>query len=249
MDRPNSVVRLNTTFDSSLIQSLARAAAQRCTGGGDFDAIGAVILTYTAFEAFLNEVSQLAQTLVREHASGETDVQDSILERLALVLRVAQDHNASASYRYDLALKVMGASIDPGQGARQSLSTLIKLRNDLVHAKSEETEIYLRPDPQDADSLGRVVQRHKHPRYFQFLEDKGVLANGNEDHRWIYRICSRDVADWACNTVEELAADLVAHAPTPSKFQERLEKHSLGGTIERAKNQQSSSTMLSTKAL
>jgi hypothetical protein len=239
------MLALGTTFDSSLIQSLARASADRCTGkGGDFDAIAAVILTYSAFEAFLNEVTQLAQTLLREQALKLDDAEPSstsnaLLDRVALAMRVAQDRWASVEYRYDLAWEILdGAEIKRGEGARQSLSVLTKLRNDLVHAKSQETSLEMRNDPEDAAKfdgiwLGRVVELHKHPSYFRFLKATGVLAPGNEEQRWLFRICSRKTAEWACQTVEQLAAELVAAAPDGSRFKQRLGDQSLGGTLVR----------------
>lgn len=238
------MLALGTTFDSALIQSLARASAGRCTGRGDFDAIAAVILTYSALEAFLNEVAQLAQTLLREQALSLADADpsskpDPVLERLGLVMRVAQDQRAAVEYRYDLAWEILaGSEVKRGEGARQSLSILTKLRNDLVHAKSEETSLEMRNDPEDAAKfdgiwLGRVVELHKHPSYFRFLESKGVLAPGNEEQRWLYRICSQKTAEWACQTVEQLAADVVAVAPDASGFKQRLGDQTLGGMLVR----------------
>ncbi len=44
--------------------------------------------------------------------------------------------------RYDLAWEIMtGKPIDRGNGARPSLGILTKLRNALVHLKSEQTEV------------------------------------------------------------------------------------------------------------
>ena len=81
--------------------------------------------------------------------------------------------------------------------------------------------------------LGRVVELHKHPSYFRFLESKGVLAPGNEEQRWLYRVCSRATAEWASQTVEQLAAELVAVAPDASRFKQRLGDQSLGGMLVR----------------
>lgn len=137
------VIGLNTTFDSPLIQFLARQAAERCTGDGDYDAIAAVILSYSALEAFLNELTQLASTLLREDelqlaALGECACpQPTPIRELGLAMSVAQEQRASTTYRYDLAWQVLsGVEIDRGKGARQDLATLTGLRNDLAHAKS-----------------------------------------------------------------------------------------------------------------
>jgi hypothetical protein len=240
---------LNTTFDSALIHALARQAAERCIGAGNFDALASVILAYTAFEAFLNEFAQLPQTLLceqtrqqRQSQSDAGDPHQPILERLALAMRVAQETRTSVEYRYDLAWEILtGARIARGEGARQMLSALTKLRNDLVHAKSGESEILLRVDPEEAVQfngiwLGRVVERHQHPGYFKVLRDKCLLADGDETAPWIDLVCTRNIAYWACDTVEELAAQLLACAPTPSEFHQRLESYSLGGNTARKRS-------------
>jgi hypothetical protein len=244
MTGDGKILGLNTTFDSSLFQTLARASADRCRGGGNFDALSAIILSYAALEAFVNELSQLARTLVRERdLKLETDetvpTLPEFLETLSLVLRVAEDRWASVEYRYDLAWEVVcRTKVEPGVGARQSLGVMTKLRNDLVHAKSGETELYLHQDAEEAKSfdgfwLGSVRERHEHPRYLRFLDDRRLLNPGTEHGPWLHRICSRAVADWACETAEQLACNLVELTPIGSSFRERLELYSLAGTSKR----------------
>lgn len=242
MDTSSKILGLNTTFDSALFHALALAAAERCDGKGNFDALAAVILAYTSLESFLNEVAQLPRTLLDEETRQDAryrqiDVADPhrpVLERLALAMRVAQDQHASVEYRYDLAWKVLsGKEIEKGKKPRQSLTTLTKLRNDLVHKKSDESEIVLRSDPDDGTLLGKVEANYEdkdqkyYPKYFQFFKDKGLLAEGDNTTPWLYRVCTRGVAEWACETVQHLADDLMDHSPERSEFRDRLEKNSL----------------------
>jgi len=244
MTRDGKILGLNTTFDSSLFQALARESAGRCVGGGNFDALSAIMLSYAALEAFVNELSQLSRTLLRERKLQlETDETvpslPDFLETLSLALRVAEDRWASVEYRYDLAWEVVGPTkVNPGVGARQSLGVMTKLRNDLVHAKSGETELYLHQDPEEAKRfdgfwLGSVREHHEHPRYLHFLDDRRLLNPGTEHDPWLHRICSRAVAEWACETTEQLAWNLVERTPVDSTFRERLENYSLAGTARR----------------
>ena len=241
---------LNTTFDSPLLHMLAVAAAKRCADGGVFDALAAVMPSYSAFEAFLNEMAQLAQTLVRgrqiEDAGGhpllwvdDTSIAPNI-QALALALRVAQDQRASVDYRYDLSWEILsGATIERGEGARQNLGVLGKLRNAIVHVQSEETQLYVNPDPSSAPEdfkgvwLGMVEERHEEPAFLRALESQKLLSPGDHRQPWIHRVCTQAVADWACMTVEHLAANVVALVPVESAFRQRLQARSLSGTIER----------------
>jgi hypothetical protein len=241
MDTSAKILGLNMTFDSALFHALALAAAERCDGKGNFDALAAVILAYTSLESFLNEVAQLPRTLLDEETRqdaryrqiGVADPHRPVLERLALEMRDAQDQRASVEERYDLAWKVLtGTAIAKGENHRQLLTMLTKLRNDLVHKKSDESEIVLRSDPDESANfdgiwLGKVVQQHKCPQYFQFFKDKGLLAEGDNTTPWLYRVCTRGIAEWACETVQHLADDLVDHSPERSEFRDRLEKNSL----------------------
>jgi hypothetical protein len=247
---PRKPLSLNTTFDSPLLHALGRQAANRCNGGGDFDALSAVILVHSALEGFLNEVAQLAQTLVRSQQAsedaptllrGEVSPVDDRLRTLALALRVAQDQRASLEYRYDLTWQILsGAPIDRGAGARQSLVVLTKLRNALVHASSSQTQLYLNDDPASAPDgfngiwLGMVEERHQHPKFVAALRSMNLLADGDETQPWIHLVSTARLASWACDTVEQLAADLISHAPEGSTFRNRLQEQSLSGTIERA---------------
>ncbi len=170
-------------------------------------------------------------------------------------MRKAQKNRDSVEQRYDLAWQVMtGTSIDCGEcailsegsvqsygddDARQSLCMLTKLRNALVHLKSERTEI--RHEHSEKSIWRLTVERAvQHPedkswRRFEdtikFLECKGLLADGDDCQRWSYRVCSAGVANWACDTVEKLAAKLVSHAPQLSSYldykQTLLEEQSL----------------------
>lgn len=231
----------SSTFDSGLLYALALRSANRCDGGrGDFDAITAIMLSYSALEAFVNEVAKLSFVLLKnesyQNQQGRMNSSAAIpqINTLALAMKVAEDNKASTAYKFDLAWEILsGSPIEKGDDLRQSIDTLNSLRNDLVHAKSEETKIGLYRDPEEAarfdgEWLGHVVEVFESPRYFRSLEAKHLLTPGTEGQRWVYRICSKEVAEWACATVKHAAIDLTSQAPIGSEFRNRLETYSLG---------------------
>lgn len=233
---------LNASFHSWTLQHLAREAAGRCEGDHGLDALAAVVLSYAALEAFLNEVSQLPRTLVR---AGERNFEDlslgepALLDGLYLEMTAASSSRASVEDRYDVAWEFLaGESIDRGKGTRQRLQVLTRLRNDLVHAKSSEVELREYIDLENPITFGGVPMgfvepHHKPPRYFRALESWGLLAAGEKHEFWLHRICSASLARWACDTVERLAEDLLSQTPTSSVFRERLKLYTLAGFSSR----------------
>ncbi len=69
----NAIIDFGTTFNSGLLESLARQAAQRCNDAHGDDAIAAVILAYTALDAFLSEVTELARTRLSQMSGAAAD--------------------------------------------------------------------------------------------------------------------------------------------------------------------------------
>jgi len=241
MRRPlDQVLDYNTTYGSALLRMLARKAAERCQWGhGDYEAITSVILGHAAFESFVNEVAQIVQTELARIDKGISKAPAGMdVDTLGLVLEVATRHQVPVQERYDIAWRVLtGERPDMGAGHRQSLNVLTKLRNDLVHLKSGQTEIYI--DQTEAPAGfegfwgGIVKERHKHPGYLEHLNNLGVLAPGDEDSDWLHRICTRHVAVWACETVEQLAHQLTQKFPLDSEILKKLERYTLGGCVVR----------------
>jgi hypothetical protein len=111
------------------------------------------------------------------------------------------------------------------------LSVLTKLRNDLVHVKAAETRITtVQSTPPEGFSGtwgGLVVQDHAEPSYFASLKNWQLVPRDVSHDRWILRICTREIAEWACDTVETLAEALVAQLPAGTEFRKKLEERSL----------------------
>lgn len=219
----------NTTFDSPLFHALARDAVVRCDGKGDFQAISAVIMSCTAFEAFLNELTQFAST-------EDTQYGDSMIHELAVSLRIAMECKAPALNRYDYAWEILyKTQIDKGSGCRQKLTTLFALRNGLVHAKAEETSIVrdqTAQPPADFDEagwLGQIRELYDLPKFVKALQADGIVEKEPQDERWVNRICDKRVAIWAFDLVAKAAAELIQPLKEQTDFYQQLLEQSLAG--------------------
>lgn len=226
----------NTTFDSPLFHALARDAVNRCDGKVDFEAITAVIMSCTAFEAFLNELAQFASTEDTQHS-------DTMIHELAVSQRIAIECKAPTLDRYDYAWEILHKTqIDKGSGCRQKLTTLFALRNSLVHAKAEETSIVIDPTTQppagfdETGWLGQIRELYDLPKYVKALQSDGHVNHEPQDERWVTRICDKRVAIWAFNLVAEAAAELIQPSTVDAVFYKRLMEQSLAGYKSREFN-------------
>jgi hypothetical protein len=223
------VIDTNTTFDSPLFHALARDAVDRCDGRGDLEAITAIIMSCTAFEAFMNELAQYACT------ESKKDDSFTAVVTLGLSLLKAIDEWKSPLEKYDLAWEIIhGKVIDKGSGSRQKLKTLFDLRNGLVHTKAEETSLIIDPSKKDPFNeqcvwLGQIVELYDIPGYVKALQSDGLVPLEPEQLRWTSRICNRQVAEWAFTLVAKSTVELIAGDFLPVEFKSRLQEQSLAG--------------------
>jgi hypothetical protein len=227
------VIDTNTTFDSPLFHSLARDAVDRCDGRGDFEAITAIIMSCSAFEAFMNELAQYACT------ESKRDGSNAIVTTLGVSLLMAIDEWKSPLGKYDLAWEIIqGRAIDKGSGSRQKLKTLFDLRNGLVHTKAEETSLIIDPskkEPFDGQGewLGQIVELYGIPKYVKALQSDKLVPKEPERLRWTSRICNRQVAEWAFTLVAKSTEELIDGDFLPVAFKSRLQEQSLAGYVWR----------------
>ncbi len=160
------------------------------------------------------------------------------IESLPLALRVAQDQHASA----EVPLRsILG---DPVRGRYRTRRRITPMpwHADQTAQRHRPREVggnadLHRPRPGwRSGELQRRVARdgRRAPWTASFLrgfESKGLLSGGDHRHAWIHRVCTQAIADWACATVETLAANAVGLAPAESAFRQRLQS----GTLERGR--------------
>lgn len=224
-----------------MLYALARQAAERCDQSDGTDAIGAVLLAYAALEAFLNELAHLSimtlleSKLPREHSAHVAHPEPllSVLEPFVPKIQAEMNRYASTEDRYDLSWEAFaGTEPSKGQGIRQRLTTLTKIRNAVVHLQSTRTETVFSSLPAAPDLTGpsmAITVQYEQPPFLQSLRGWKLL-DGDESDRWVDRISTRMIADWACSTAQSAASELISKTPARSAFRERLASESLGGS-------------------
>ena len=228
--------RTNLSFDSGLLQALARDYAELCDGYGDFDAITTAVMSALAFEAFINEVEQLARTMI---VSDDEDAFPGVMAFDPAALKIIDclrgTDRPTTLDRYDLFWKaVTGQDVDDGRDPKQALKIVFSVRDAIAHLKSQQTEIRreLREDEESPSRLyvGPFVEYHPQPNFMRSLEARNLLSPwAGPSNQWSLRISSGTFANWVCETVEHTSKDLVLQFPDGSLMRDRLMRDSLAG--------------------
>lgn len=150
------------------------------TDGNNYSshAIAVHILVHNALEALINELIAIPNmpSAISEEPVKEWLYDASFLAKFVIVPRLAWQK-----------------TFDTGKEPYQSLQTLNKLRNYLVHYKMEFLPI---------TSL---------PRGLHLLQDRKVLLDSpNSGFNWLQQVSSSKTALWSLNTAAEVAKELLS---------------------------------------
>ena len=165
------------------IDARDRARSDLATRGVNaltLDAVGAVILSAAAAEAFANELPGRINEAMR-HAVPVTDE----LKACAEVITELEDAHAGTFSKFQFAVLTLSGKL-PKKGAKplQDFHQLCRLRNALVHPKPI-------PDRKLIDDFARrgLTTDRRHP------PSAGVTGL-----TWMNRMFDPAIADWACAT-------------------------------------------------
>ena len=228
---------------SPQLLTLARESAGRCVFGGYApDAVAAVVLSWAALEAMLNEFLAWLEVHRRWCVvnSNSGDESPGGWEELHGDLLQANEAREQPLQRFDLVVrKLTGKEVSRGQGARQQLGFLARLRNALTHFDVPIAKFQTAwATPEEArregfDDFGYTTQEFPQtPRWLRALESKALLLSvgdkpGDAEMDWSLRVCSREVADWALSTVVDAAKELSSCVPKTSELRRFLEEETL----------------------
>jgi hypothetical protein len=176
--------------------------------GGERPALISVVFSAIALESFLNEITEHARQL-SEHQPTIQGHPEIVL--FAQVMGDAEDAHARLESKFTFANWILsGRSINWGSQPYQDFALLMRLRNDLVHTKTNKLFDY-----------GTMTNEEGHRELMSRFRNKDILADSMPTGSWTYLIQTKAVAEWACRTAASVVFDLCSSA-LESGFQKDL---------------------------
>jgi hypothetical protein len=166
--------------------------------GGQTPALVSIVFSVAALEAFLNEISELALEAVLDNPD--------VICVLGEFLADAERSHASLESKFAVGSWILsGKKFDRGAQSYQNFSLLMRLRNDLVHFKTN-------------DSFEQEVTPEEiHKNLVSRFKDKNILAENirseNELGSWTFLVKTKAVAEWSCRTASHMIGEFCAKLP------------------------------------
>ncbi len=169
------------------------------------DAIVAIILSAAATEAFINELAEvIAMTRVRLDETLSTEVR-----AFADAIREIEESHGSLQDKYLTAAQTLrGSPFDKGTNPFQDFDTLVKLRNDLMHAKPK--------DGLEIDANGALSTAV--PKHITALQQRRLARTPCQgvNISWFDTLTTEKMATWAPKTAHAIilaVLDLIPDGP------------------------------------
>jgi len=172
--------------------SLFHKAESIASAWQDFpDGLAAIVLSFSALEAFVSELEWLC---------GQ-DKGNVALAELALLLEALEANHASIRYKLDaIALRLTSKNFDWGSNLFQDLAHLKMLRDWCVHPKPV---------------IGSSDKDVEDTREVKFFLDRGLIDERQvRNHStWSTVVLVQPVAEWACRTVRAVIDEVLGSLP------------------------------------
>ena len=176
--------------------------------GGQRPALISVVFSVIALESFLNEITEHARQLSAHQPTIEGHPE---IVLFAQVMGDAEEAHARLESKLTLANWILsGRSLNRGSQSYQDFALLLRLRNDLVHTKTNKLFAY-----------GTMTNEEAHRELMKRFRNKNILANDSQTGSWTYLIQTKAVAEWSCRTAASVVIDLCSSA-LESGFQKDL---------------------------
>jgi hypothetical protein len=171
------------------------------------EALSSILMAAMATEAFVNELTEVADMAAIGYESIESDAL-ATLGDLASALTEVETEKGSLALKYHVAALVMsGRTFDRGAQPFQDFRRLVLLRNRLVH---------LRPGD-ELDEYGRMMPMEKLIRGFQ---NEGLTRTADSDGSgapemsWLNELETDRMARWAYASARAIIAAVGQMIPT-----------------------------------
>lgn len=195
----------------------AVAAARANPDAWPSDAIVAILLAAASAEAFINEFAEILE--MDKSDLGHRQLLPP-LRACADALVEVEDARGSLSLKYLIASQILsGSMFDKGSNPYQDFAVLIKLRNDLMHLKPQDTFVH---------SVGSTAVQV--PKYIEALQQRGLARTPSPKVgiSWFNRLQTAEMAKWACDTAHAIILAVLAMVPddpVPAKDPSWMFKH------------------------
>ncbi len=178
---------------------VARNACQRSATSDRWDALSAMTLSVIGLECFVNEFTErLDHDFMHQGIPQLMDV--------AFALNAIEDSRGSLATKLEaIVYYVTRRKLDWGQLPFQDLRVLLRIRNKLVHRKTEKIDY-------DFENPGREYTPHKDVAY---LVSRKVIdaPHVKSPSQWGAYVVCPEVAAWAYGTVVESIGALIELLP------------------------------------
>lgn len=183
----------------------AREDAQR-PNALTLDAIVAVVMAAAAAEAFINELADHIRAWRDATSDWAPDTVTPAMSACADVIEELEDSQSPVTTKYLLAsLALCGKSFPKDRAPFQAFAELMRLRNEIMHAKVAREDQGGHQGKRIADTLGQ--------RGIAISSEPGVHFS------WFNRIETPSVASWACDAARSIilaTLDLIPDNSPPS---------------------------------
>lgn len=175
-------------FSSRVLYNIAIEAKARASESPE-QALVSLMFSFNALEAFINETVTCCKMTRGGRFAEHERTYYSVMNDL-------QKNKASTQNKFEIGkLLLSGSSWKHNEHPYQDFKLLLKVRNELVHRKSElfeeEWEI-------GQKNSGKTL--NDHPRFFKELESKKLFDSTSLDCSWLDLIQNEKFASWCCDT-------------------------------------------------
>ncbi|MFL9766901.1 hypothetical protein [Vibrio cyclitrophicus] len=191
-----------------LLFSIALDAQSRVANEPE-QALVSLIFSYSALEAFINE----SLSVTEQFSGGRRSDDEKKFYALMLQLQEKKD---STEQKYHMSkILFTGSPWQKGDEPFQRFDFLKRLRNELIHKKSETTETVKNLSTQETS-----VTLSKNTRnLIKGLKERQLIDETTENGSWLDAIQNEKFAKWCCDTAIIMSDAFIDMLPS-SKFQE-----------------------------
>lgn len=192
----------------------AAAAVEENSETWPEDTIVAIVLAAAATEAFINELAE-SIAIHRDSPYRPSDSISAQTRACADALQEIEESRGSLTLKYLIASQTLsGSTFEKGTNPYQDFVTLIKLRNDLMHLRPQDSFL----DPKEG-MPGLILEP---PKYIKALQQRGLARtppHGKGGISWFNLLQTREMAAWACETAQNIilaVMDFIPEGPVPA---------------------------------